>query len=285
MPISPPLESSGRQIAAALTAFLRHGRLAHVSVAECVATTPPALAYLVHFPRLSVTLSGKDSMWVEQGGKPRLLALEKGDAAIIPANCWNRPVWGPPATTLSILFGRRQVGLSLVTHDGKRPEPPPACKATLHGAHGDVPRQIMQALLGLPKDAPEIARPLIEALLRVSLAALNRPTEAPKRRAANLYDSICMYVQEHFQLPLSRESVAAHFHVSPNHVSRLFKREGEVSFNDYIAYVRIDRAKYLLKNYRQTIDEVAAACGFSEASYFCRVFKKKTKLTPTAYRQ
>jgi AraC-like DNA-binding protein len=67
-------------------------------------------------------------------------------------------------------------------------------------------------------------------------------------------------------------------------VSRLFRREGYVAFNDYVNFVRINRAKYLLKHHRQTIDEIAAACGFREVGYFCRVFKKKTKQTPSEYR-
>lgn len=82
------------------------------------------------------------------------------------------------------------------------------------------------------------------------------------------------------QFPISRDSVAGHFRVSPNHVSRLFKNEGMVAFNDYINYVRINRAKYFLKNRRQTMDEVAVSCGYSNASYFCRVFKKMTASRP-----
>jgi transcriptional regulator GlxA family with amidase domain len=57
-----------------------------------------------------------------------------------------------------------------------------------------------------------------------------------------------------------------------------------IPFNAYVTYVRINRAKYLLKNYRQSLDEVATACGFSDASYFCRVFRRLTRLTPSGYR-
>jgi AraC-like DNA-binding protein len=93
-----------------------------------------------------------------------------------------------------------------------------------------------------------------------------------------------MYVQEKFQLPLTRASLAEHFHMSPTHVSRLFKRHGEAGFSEYLMYVRMDRAKYLLKSYGQTVGEVSAACGFNDPAYFCRVFKQVTKLTPSGYR-
>jgi AraC-like DNA-binding protein len=271
-------------LASALRAFLRRGRVKRVFFAECAAATPPPqLAYLVHFPRLTITLRGRDSMWIEHQGRARLIPLSVGEAVVVPVNCWNKPTWTSSATTLDLLFGRKQVGLSLVAHDGERNTS--VCKATLPIAWDDAPRALMQALLNLHTDPAGAAVPLVEALLRTCLGVLTAPTAAPKRRAASLYDGICMYVQEHFQFQLTRESVAVHFQISPNHVSRLFKREGMITFNEYVTYVRINRAKYLLKHYRQSIDEVAVACGFSEASYFCRVFRNVTKLTPTTYRQ
>jgi AraC-like DNA-binding protein len=223
-------------------------------------------------------------MWIENQGKARLLYLAAGEAVVIPANCWNKPTWTSSVVTLNLLFGRKQVGLSLVSHDG-RGGVPSVCKATLPIGIDDAPRNLMQALLSLHADPAGAAVPLVEALLRTCLGALTTPVIAPKRRAALLYEGICMYVQEHFQFSVTRESVAAHFKVSPNHVSRLFKCEGMIAFNEYVTYVRINHAKYLLKHYRQSIDEVAAACGFSEAGYFCRVFRQVTKQTPTTYRQ
>ena len=279
MPARPPAD-----LASALRAFLRRGRVRRVFFAEGASTPPPQLAYLVHFPRLTVTLRGRDSMWIEQNDKARLIHPGAGEGVVVPANCWNRPTWTGSAVNLNLLFGRKQVGLSLVAHDGRRRNPAAVCKAVLPVAWDDAPRHLMQALLGLHTDPANAAVPLVESLLRACLGALTAPVVAPKRRAATLYDSICMFVQENFQAPLTRESIAAHFRVSPNHVSRLFRREGMIAFNEYVTYVRINRAKYLLKHYRQSVDEVAAACGFSEASYFCRVFRRVSKLTPTEYR-
>ena len=278
------LPHSSADLVAALRAFLRRGCVRRVFFAEAAATTPPVLAYLVHFPRVSVTLSGRDSMWIEHQGQPRLIHPVAGEVVVVPANCWNRPTWTGSAVNLNLLFGPKQVGLSLVTHDGRRRGPAAVCKTALPAAWDDAPRNLMLALLGLNRDPAEAAAPLVEALLRTCLGALTAPVVRPKRRAATLYDSVCMFVQENFQSPLTRESVAGHFRVSPNHVSRLFKREGLIAFNQYVTYVRINRAKYLLKHYRQSIDEVATACGFSEASYFCRVFRRMTKLTPSDYR-
>lgn len=224
-------------------------------------------------------------MWMEQGERARLVNLPRGEAVVVPANCWNRPLWTHPCTTLNVLFGRKQIGLSLVKYDGQGPVPPEAIKVALDGARDETTRSIMQALLTLQPHASDAATSLVDALIRAIVETLQTPSFPPRRRATGLYESICMYVQEHFQFPLNRDAVAARFGVSPNHVSRLFRREGMVTFNGYVNYVRISRAKYLLKKHRQTLDEVAVNCGYSDTSYFCRVFKKTTKVTPSAYRQ
>ncbi len=278
------MPAAATDLVSALRTFLRRGRVRRVYFAEGSVTPPTQLAYLVHFPRLTITLKGRDAMWIEREGKAGLIKAGYGEAVVVPANCWNRPTWTSRAVTLNLLFGRKQVGLSLVSYDGRQSAPTAICKATLPAAWDDAPRHLIQALLGLRADPAGAARPLVEALLRACLGALTTPTTAPKRRADSLYDSVCMYVQEHFQFPLTRESVAAHFRVSPNHVSRLFKHQGMIAFNEYVTYMRINRAKYLLKNYRQSIGEVSAACGFTETSYFCRVFRRVTKLTPSVYR-
>ena len=94
------------------------------------------------------------------------------------------------------------------------------------------------------------------------------------------YETLCLYVQENFQHELTRESVAQRFEIAPAHVSRLFRREGLMRFSDYVNLVRMNRAKFILANYRIPLKEVAASCGYADVAYFCRVFKRFAKATP-----
>jgi YesN/AraC family two-component response regulator len=55
-------------------------------------------------------------------------------------------------------------------------------------------------------------------------------------------------------------------------------------FNDYLNLVRVNRAKFILRNYEMGLKEVASSCGYSDTAYFCRVFKRIGKVTPTEYR-
>ena len=110
------------------------------------------------------------------------------------------------------------------------------------------------------------------------------PQRPAGSRARQSFDSICSHVQEHFQEPLTRRSVAAEFGVTPNHLSRLFRAEGLMRFWEYVTWVRIDRAKWMLAHYDIPVKEVAMRCGFEESSYFCQVFRRRAKLTPVEYR-
>lgn len=277
--------NANRAIAAAITAFLDGTRVTHLHFAENGPPPQQPLAYLVNFPRLYVTLSGNDAMWLDHLGQSRLLQLKRGDAVVLPANSWNRPVGDRTGVAINILFGRTRIGFSLVTNSAKHDKPESVLKTSVHGSLDYALRSIMHALLTLRSAPSEIALPLVDAILRATIVNLKAPNTGTGRGHSLLYESIAAYLQERFQAPLSRASVAEHFRVSPNHVSRVFKREGGTSFNDYVANVRLNCAKQLLGDHRHSIAEVASLCGFSDASYFCRAFKETTKLTPSEYRK
>jgi AraC-like DNA-binding protein len=272
------------EISDAIDAFLASGGIREMHVAQG-SISPPAMAYLVHFPRLSIILDGEDQMEIEREGQARQLKLRAGEAVFVPANCWNKPAWTNPVKVLTLLFGKRQTGISMVCLN--RPgATPKTVKTHFHRPmEGPVPG-ILDAMMNLPDHASDnpTGRLLSEALLHSCLKLLQEPMRNPGSKADKTFQNICMYLQENFQFELTRESVADHFRLSPNHVSRLFRSEGLMRFTDYLTWVRLDRAKYMLRHHDRTLAEVARSCGFSDISYFCRVFKARVRLTPTAYR-
>jgi len=278
-------ERATEQIADALEGFLRRGGIQSVHFAGGE-TPPPQLAYLVNFPRLSVMLAGQDHMEIEEQGAMTSVTVKRGEAVFVPANCWNKPAWASRVKVLTFLFGKRQTGVSLVSQDKRSETPAAALKAHFHRPLEGPAPGILDALLTLTtaeRPAPT-DRLLVEALLYSCLKLLKEPSGHTGGKADKTFQNICLYLQENFQFPLTRDSVADHIRLSPNHVSRLFRSEGLMRFTDYLTWVRLDRAKYLLRNHNSTLGEVASSCGFSDIGYFCRVFKRRTKLTPTAYR-
>ncbi len=67
-------------------------------------------------------------------------------------------------------------------------------------------------------------------------------------------------------------------------ICRLFKKELNMTFTQYLALVRLNAALRLLQNLNLTIAQVSYAVGFSDAQYFDRVFKKILDCTPKEYR-
>ncbi|HLS80391.1 MAG TPA: helix-turn-helix domain-containing protein, partial [Steroidobacter sp.] len=68
-------------------------------------------------------------------------------------------------------------------------------------------------------------------------------------------------------------------------LKRRFKAATGLSLIDYVQNLRIEEAKRLLETSRQAADEISAAVGYEDASFFRRVFKRRTGLAPAAYRR
>ena len=268
-----------------LEEYLRRTRVRHVHFGDGT-TVPPPLAYVTNFPRLSLPLAGCHTMEIAHSGRTETIKPVRGHAVFVPDHAWNKPDWTGRVDVLTFLFGVKQIGISLVRHKGGSQVPSIAMKASVHGGY-DVPtHSILATLMVLAADHAKgpLARLSTESLLHACLRLLRSPQKQRPRKAIRTYESICLYVQENFHGPITRESVARHFGLAPNHVSRLFRKEGLMRFNDYLNLVRVNRAKFMLQNYSMTLKEIAASCCYSDPAYFCRVFKKICKVTPTQYR-
>lgn len=98
-------------------------------------------------------------------------------------------------------------------------------------------------------------------------------------------NQVCQYIQEHAANPISLIEVASLISLTPSAFCKFFKRITGKTFSDYVNDVRIAHIRYQLKSTDLTIAEIAYANGFDSLTYFNRVFRKKTALTPRAYRE
>lgn len=87
------------------------------------------------------------------------------------------------------------------------------------------------------------------------------------------------------QLPGTLASYAAEAGISENYLSRLVKNATGRSVGGWINIARIQKAKRLLAETRDPVIDIAAAVGMEDQSYFSRLFKKETALTPSAFRK
>ncbi|NLL46865.1 MAG: AraC family transcriptional regulator [Clostridiales bacterium] len=92
------------------------------------------------------------------------------------------------------------------------------------------------------------------------------------------------YVKSNYSKKISLDDVAKHVYLSRSYLSSVFKNETGYSLFNYINRVRVEKSKlYLLDNSISLVD-VAALCGFEDQSYFTKVFKKATGVSPKKYR-
>lgn len=92
------------------------------------------------------------------------------------------------------------------------------------------------------------------------------------------------YISQNFAHNLTLDMVAEHVHLNPAYFSTLFKQSTGSSFKEYLNMVRIEESKRLLTNTDYSIIDISLATGFEDQSYFSKVFKKYTGLTPKQYR-
>jgi len=93
------------------------------------------------------------------------------------------------------------------------------------------------------------------------------------------------FIHEHSDDELSLTKVAKFAHISANHLSEKFKEVTGINFVDYVAQIRVGKARDLLQNSNLRISEIAFAVGFQSLSQFNRVFKKFTRKSPTQFRK
>ena len=93
------------------------------------------------------------------------------------------------------------------------------------------------------------------------------------------------YIELHLAEPISIETLATRLGYSKYYLSTRFKKEIGCSVNDYIKFVRIERAKRLLSTTEKNISEIAENTGFASRNFFASTFKQCVGKTPAQYRK
>lgn len=92
------------------------------------------------------------------------------------------------------------------------------------------------------------------------------------------------YIETKFSESISLKDCAALYFVNEKYLGRIFQKNIGMSFHKYLNRIRCENAKRRLKNESRTVTEIALECGYSDVTYFNRVFKQLYGLTPEKYR-
>ena len=121
-----------------------------------------------------------------------------------------------------------------------------------------------------------LATILVSYILTENLILTRNSDEAARLRT---------YVEKNLAEPLCAERICRDLHLSKTMLYRLFNDHIGCGVNQYITAKRIQLAKELLLHSALSVSEICERVGFSNSTYFCRLFKQKTGISPLRYRK
>jgi transcriptional regulator GlxA family with amidase domain len=93
------------------------------------------------------------------------------------------------------------------------------------------------------------------------------------------------WLREHFREPGALARAVAYARVPERTLKRRFKLATGLALIDYVQNLRIEEAKRLLESSDRAVDEICYETGYEDASFFRRLFKRRTGVAPAQYRR
>jgi AraC-like DNA-binding protein/ligand-binding sensor protein len=93
------------------------------------------------------------------------------------------------------------------------------------------------------------------------------------------------YIRKNYMNKLTMIEVAKFVYLNPSYFSKIFKSEIGCSFVSYVNNLRIEKSKDLLFDISVPLTDISSLMGFEEQSYYTKVFKKMTGMTPGEFRK
>jgi len=106
-----------------------------------------------------------------------------------------------------------------------------------------------------------------------------------KGHKAAIVREVKEYIRGNYKERITLEQAAQVVYINASYLSKIFSEAEGRGFSDYIAKVRIEKAKELLLERRYKVYEVAELVGYHNVKHFMRVFKKLENITPSEYKE
>ena len=125
-----------------------------------------------------------------------------------------------------------------------------------------------------------LKRPGGQSQFSTQLAAQTRASEAPGN-LAELTD----WILDHLDADLSIASLASRAAMSQRNFARVFRRAFDVTPAKFVEQARVERARVLLEERDQTLDQIASHTGFGSSERMRRSFARQLRVVPDQYRR
>lgn len=120
-----------------------------------------------------------------------------------------------------------------------------------------------------------------------TLLCRNRNYYKNERTGGNIHvEKILNDIKSNYHCDITLSRTAREHSISPEHLSRIFKKETGLSFHEYLTSIRLKEAERLLKlEEKKSVSEIAFSCGFNDSNYFSHKFKTVYGLSPLQFQK
>lgn len=144
---------------------------------------------------------------------------------------------------------------------------------TVDGSFQETPESVMEHLVSL-----------LQNLARANLLNTTEEKTDVSGYGHHVRRAIA-YLEQNLTGNATLESASEDLSLSKSYLCRIFRSETGLTFSDYANAMRITRSRILLAETNLPLLDIALAVGFNDQSYFNRVFKKNTGVTPLVFRR
>ena len=127
---------------------------------------------------------------------------------------------------------------------------------------------------------------LLEEITQFTSAIMKAVYTIQQQQSTSYVAQAKNYIEKNYGTnDMSLQNVARTLGINANYLSTLFSKEEGISLSKYLQNVGMNKSKVLLQSSPYTIQEIAYHCGYEDANYFSKWFKKVMGITPKQYRQ
>lgn len=101
----------------------------------------------------------------------------------------------------------------------------------------------------------------------------------------NKISEILTYINENIHKKINLDELCSYIHCNKYYLCHIFKKETNLTINEYIAMQRLTIAKKMLLYTDEPLSNIALECGFGSFSYFSKIFKERENISPRDFRQ
>lgn len=259
-----------------------------LTVAEAAPVPPPSPPgwqnYDWNYPLLQTVLAGKLEVQHARDGETHAAVLSPGASLWHLPGGWDaRPLKGSRRLlTVGLLPGRLYFFASRRAA-ADMPESAPHWSLVIDVETNAPAWALGQALNACVANVAARATaatllPAFYTLLQQALAA-DRPQH--QGQAARVWTGVTVYLRGHLAAMLDCAATARRFGYSPDYLGRLCKQQTGRSFPQFLQELRMEKAERLLTSRPElSLKELARECGYAEANYLIKVYKKRFGRTP-----